>query len=248
MRIESAVVNFSPHQPRLWPECYGIELVVLGILKRKPPGDLVTGRGPEKTGVIYIAGTAGKIDKLSGRHWQIKRPEDHRLPEIHPKAKLTYILETEISEKIRYRQTGINERSGTERRIMQGFRRSIENTFPAAQRSLGTKIVSEWRQHRNDLVASIFQRKNMKLLKNPVEAVLIDASWEESDNSEEFTGMGAEFTECRSGVREFNGCSKAFVANCSEYPRARRVFEDMHVQIAGSEKTLPTLRPPVGGV
>jgi hypothetical protein len=74
---------------------------------------------------------------------------------------------------------------------------------------LRSKIVSEGRQHGDEVGASICQRKGTKLVedarsvgdrgKQPVEVVLVDALREECDNSEEFTGDGTEVAECWGG-------------------------------------------------
>ena len=58
-----------------------------------------------------------------------------------------------------------------------------------------TKVVSDWRQHRNEAVAPISQRKNAEFIedllsvgdgwKKPVKIFLIDALREESNDSEE---------------------------------------------------------------
>ena len=71
---------------------------------------------------------------------------------------------------------------------------------------LRTEIVSEGRQHRDEVVASICQRKCTKLVEyaqsvgdrgeQPVKVVLTDTLREECDDSEDFTGDGTEVAEC----------------------------------------------------
>ena len=75
----------------------------------------------------------------------------------------------------------------------------------------GAKIVSDWRQHSNEVVASVRQRKNGELVKDvlspgdggekPVEVVLVDALREKGDHSEKVPGVGAEFAECGGSER-----------------------------------------------
>ena len=67
------------------------------------------------------------------------------------------------------------------------------------------KIISEWRQHRDESPAPIRQRKNAELVEDvgsvedgreqPVEIVLIDALREEGDDFEERSCIGPKFLE-----------------------------------------------------
>ena len=59
--------------------------------------------------------------------------------------------------------------------------------------------------------------------KQPIEVALIDALGIKSDDSEEFTGVGAKFSECRGGERELYGRRQTFVVICPIYLRAVRV-------------------------
>ena len=94
----------------------------------------------------------------------------------------------------------------------------------------GSKVVSEGRQHHDEVVASVCQRKNTKVVKDvcsvgdcgkqPVKVILVDALREECDNSENFTGDGTEVAECWGGEREFYGRFKAIVASCPKHLRS----------------------------
>ena len=85
----------------------------------------------------------------------------------------------------------------------------------------GAEVVSDWRQHCDEAVAPVRQRKNAKCVedvpsvgdpgKKPVEGFLVDALGKESDHSEEVAGGGAEGEECRGSEREFDGRSEALV-------------------------------------
>ena len=94
---------------------------------------------------------------------------------------------------------------------------------------MGTKVVSDWRQHRDEAVAPICQRKNTEPVegvlsvgyggKKPVEVFLVDALGEEGDHSKEVTRNRVEATECRGGQREFQGFCKALIVVCLKHLR-----------------------------
>src|SRR5882762_7579239 len=81
------------------------------------------------------------------------------------------------------------------------------------------KMVSEWRKHRDEPVASIGQGKNAELVEDlndvgdggekPVEVVLVDALWVEGDDFQKPSGTRAECLEQRRGERELDRGSEA---------------------------------------
>ena len=83
------------------------------------------------------------------------------------------------------------------------------------------KVISERRQHRDESVAPICQRKDTGFVEDgssvgdggeqPIDVVLIDALREESDDTEEVTGAGTKFAECRRSKRKFDRCCQALV-------------------------------------
>ena len=74
---------------------------------------------------------------------------------------------------------------------------------------LGTKIVLEGCQHRDESVTPICQGKNAEVVEDicsvgdcreqPIEVVLINSLREECDDSEKPSGVGAEFLKHRGG-------------------------------------------------
>ena len=86
---------------------------------------------------------------------------------------------------------------------------------------LGTKIISEWCEHRDESIASVCQRKNAELVeevrsvgdggKQPVEVVLINTLREEGDNFEERPCVGAKLLEHQGGERKFDSSGEALV-------------------------------------
>jgi hypothetical protein len=71
------------------------------------------------------------------------------------------------------------------------------------------KVVSEWCQHGDELVASMCKRKNAEFVedvlyvgdggKQPGNVVLIDALREEGDDAEKLSGVRTKFLEHRGG-------------------------------------------------
>jgi hypothetical protein len=55
--------------------------------------------------------------------------------------------------------------------------------------------------------------------KKPVKVLLVEALGEESNDSEDVAGVGAEASECGGSKREFDGCGQALVVNSMKYPR-----------------------------
>jgi hypothetical protein len=71
----------------------------------------------------------------------------------------------------------------------------------------GTEVVSDWCQHRDEVVSPIRQRKKTESVEDvlsvgdggekPVEVFLVDSLGEESSNFEEVACIGAKAAECR---------------------------------------------------
>ena len=78
-----------------------------------------------------------------------------------------------------------------------------------------------WRQHRDETVALVRQRKNVESVEDvlsvwddgekPVDVVLVDPLREEGDDSDEVMRRGAEAMESRGCERELEGCRKALI-------------------------------------
>ena len=70
----------------------------------------------------------------------------------------------------------------------------------------GVEVVSDRCQHRDETIASVCQRKSAELIEDvlsvgdggeePGEVFLVYPLWEERDDFEEVTGVGAECVEC----------------------------------------------------
>ena len=88
-------------------------------------------------------------------------------------------------------------------------------------------MVSEWRQHGDEVAASRCQTQDTEPVddipyigdggEQPVEVTLVDPLREEGDNSEQFTGSGTKFYEHRGGQRELDRGGEAVVVFCLQH-------------------------------
>ena len=90
--------------------------------------------------------------------------------------------------------------------------------------------MSERCEHRDESVVPICQREDAEPVegacsigdggKQLLEVVLVDALWEEGNNSKKRSGIGAKFLEHREGEGKLDRCGEALVTRCLQHARS----------------------------